>query len=152
MQVDPNSVWLRDTDKGTAYFPDKDGNFNLKEAGVKYFQDLEVEGPNQTTASVAASARMSGSTLILPQGEVMKCNTIPMMPPILYVQCCKSIIGCETCVNSWYQDEDALTKACPLCGLGRGYNETIILTGFDGFISEMQNLFFRSCSPSENNQ
>ena len=87
--------------------------------------------------------------------EVMKCkicHTIPMMPPILYAKCCKSIIGCDTCVNSWYQGEDALTKACPLCGLGRGYNETIRLMGFDGFISEVKNLFSRSPLPSENNQ
>ena len=35
--------------------------------------------------------------------EVLKCkicHAIPMMPPILYAKCCKSIIGCERCVNS----------------------------------------------------
>ena len=76
MQVDPDSVWLRDIDQGTAYFPDKDGNFNLKEAGVQYFQDLEVQGPNLTAASEAASGRMSS---ILPQGG----NSTAISPRIM---------------------------------------------------------------------
>ena len=66
---------MSDIDQGTAYFPDKDRNFNLKEAGVKYLQDLEVEGLNLT----AASARMSGSSLILPQGV----NSTAMLPPLM---------------------------------------------------------------------
>ena len=49
-QVDPEEVWLRDMDNGTAYFPSEDGSFNSKDSGVKYFQDLIVEGPNAGAA------------------------------------------------------------------------------------------------------
>ena len=43
--LDPEEVWLRDMDNGTANFPSEDGSFNLKDSGVKYLQDLIVEGP-----------------------------------------------------------------------------------------------------------
>ena len=45
IQVDPEQVWLRDLDTDTAYFPDSDGSFKLKESGVRYYQELIVEGP-----------------------------------------------------------------------------------------------------------
>ena len=84
--------------------------------------------------------------------DVLKCkicHTVPMRPPIIYAKCCKSIVGCEECMNSWYNGEDALTKACPLCGLGRGYNETMRIMGFDNFIKKVQNLFTGSANASE---
>ena len=44
LQVDPEQVWLRDMEDGSAFFPDSDGNFNLQSVGVQFFQDLEVMG------------------------------------------------------------------------------------------------------------
>ena len=76
--------------------------------------------------------------------EVLKCkicHSVPMKPPIIYARCCRSILSCETCVNLWYNGEEALTKLCPLCGQGRGYNETIRILGFDDFASTVQKLF-----------
>ena len=84
--------------------------------------------------------------------DVLKCkicHTVPMMPPKIYAKCCKSIVGCEKCINSWYNGEDALTKACPLCGLGRGYNETMRIMGFDDFIKKVQNLFTGPANTTE---
>lgn len=71
--MDPDQVWLRDLDTGTAYFPDSDGCFKLKESGVKYYQDLIVEGPaaiiptyNRPSISQQISS-VPGGTSNLPQ-------------------------------------------------------------------------------------
>ena len=85
-QVDPEEVWLRDMDNGTAYFPSEDGSFNLKDSGVKYFQDLIVEGPNARAAgnlgtpggpSQASSGSASNS---LSSGSVQQ---LPSLPPLI---------------------------------------------------------------------
>lgn len=66
-------------------------------------------------------------------GDCFKCSvcTGPIVPPVIVTKCCKTILGCETCVNSWYSGEDALFKTCPKCRASRGYNETMILRGLD---------------------
>lgn len=33
------------------------------------------------------------------------CHTLPIKPPIIVAKCCKSIIGCEDCINKWYGDK-----------------------------------------------
>ena len=43
------------------------------------------------------------------------CLRVPLSAPPIISKCCKTILGCETCVNEWYSGEDALTKSCPLC-------------------------------------
>ena len=52
-------------------------------------------------------------------------------------KCCKTILGCESCVNRWFSGNDALTKDCPLCRSERGYTETMLVRGLDGFLQEI---------------
>ena len=76
--------------------------------------------------------------------DVLKCkicHNVPMKPPLIYTRCCKAILGCETCVNMWYDGDDALTKPCPLCRQARGYNETLRILGFDDFSATIEKLF-----------
>lgn len=68
------------------------------------------------------------------------CHTIPCKPPLIISKCCKIIIGCEGCINSWYSGPDALTKSCPCCRHERGYNETMTLRGLDDFLVEIRQL------------
>ena len=49
-----------------------------------------------------------------------------------------TVVGCEKCVNEWYSGPDALIETCPSCHGERGYNETVLLRGFDDFITEVQ--------------
>ena len=42
------------------------------------------------------------------------CLTSPLNPPVVVTKCCKIILGCEACVNTWFMEEDALTKGCLL--------------------------------------
>ena len=64
------------------------------------------------------------------------CLGIPMSPPVVMAKCCKTIIGCEQCINRWYAVSEALTKSCPNCRVERGYSEIMILRGLDSFLTE----------------
>ena len=63
------------------------------------------------------------------------CHASPMTPPIIMAKCCRSIIGCESCVNRWYAGENTLTKLCPSCKAERGYAETLRLHGLDDLLT-----------------
>ena len=76
--------------------------------------------------------------------EVFKCkicHKTPMQPPLIYARCCRSIVGCEVCVNQWYEGEEVLTKACPLCVTGRRYNDMQQIHGFDNLTITIKSMF-----------
>lgn len=78
------------------------------------------------------------------------CLGIPVKPPAIVSKCCKTIIGCERCVNEWYSGSDALTKTCPSCRAERGYSETLILRGLDGFLLEAKKVI--DCEAGNDNE
>ena len=41
-------------------------------------------------------------------------------------------------MNEWYSGPNALIKTCPSCRAERGYNETMLLTGFDDFLTKVK--------------
>ena len=68
------------------------------------------------------------------------CHVVPVKPPVIITKCCKTVLGCSTCVNAWYSGQKALTKSCPKCRAPRGYNETMLLHGLDDFITKANSL------------
>ena len=58
------------------------------------------------------------------------CHEVPVKPPIIFAKCCKSILGCQTCVDEWYAD-GGLSKTCPACRSPRGLSETMQILGLD---------------------
>ncbi len=62
------------------------------------------------------------------------CASVPIKPPVIITKCCKSILGCESCVNAWYSGPEAPTKTCPKCRAERGYTETLLLQGLDDLL------------------
>ena len=68
------------------------------------------------------------------------CHRVPIKPPLIITKCCKTILGCEVCVNSWFSGTDALTKNCPTCRTDRGYNETMLLRGLDDFLAQIRSV------------
>lgn len=64
-----------------------------------------------------------------------------MQPPVVVAKCCKSILGCETCANSWYCGPDATTKMCPLCRAARGFSEIMILNGLHDFLRVLSEIY-----------
>ena len=57
-----------------------------------------------------------------------------IVPPVIFAQCCKSIIGCQICIDTWYRGDDGITQKCPLCGTGHALPETMRQHGLDDFL------------------
>ena len=68
------------------------------------------------------------------------CHSTPISPPVIFTRCCKSILGCEGCVDRWYSGEDGRSKTCPLCRAERAFNETGRLHGLDDFLVTVRSL------------
>ena len=68
--------------------------------------------------------------------ECKMCLKVPIRPLVIKSKCCKTVLGCEVCVNGWYSGSEALTKHCPACRAERGYSETMLLRGLDSFLIE----------------
>ena len=58
------------------------------------------------------------------------CQSITL--PAIFARCCRTIIGCQTCVDHWYRGESGLDKKCPLCRGDRGY--TCKISGLEDFL------------------
>ena len=73
--------------------------------------------------------------------DAFKCNICqhsPITPPVIFARCCKSIIGCQSCVDTWYRGDSGISKKCPLCGTERALPETMRLHGLDDFLQGIQ--------------
>ena len=58
-----------------------------------------------------------------------------MSPPIIFGHCCKSLIGCQACVDHWFRGDGGLMQqACPRCRTERAYAETCVVKGIDDFL------------------
>ena len=68
------------------------------------------------------------------------CQTTPICPPVIFARCCKSIIGCEVCINTWYRGEDGISRNCPRCRTERALPETMRLLGLDEFLKAIKPL------------
>ena len=68
------------------------------------------------------------------------CHSTPMSPPIIFSRCCRSILGCDVCVDRWYAGEDGRLKTCPLCRAERAFSETGRLHGLDDFLVTIRSL------------
>ncbi len=66
------------------------------------------------------------------------CQESPMKPPVIFAKCCKSILGCQSCVDTWYQGEEMQTRTCPKCRGDRAYVETCKLNGLDEFLEALR--------------
>ena len=72
------------------------------------------------------------------------CHSVPVKPPIFVTKCCKNMLGCQKCVNTWYAGPDAMLKTCPICRTDRGYNETIILRGLMEFLECIKKVYMEN--------
>lgn len=75
--------------------------------------------------------------------ETFKCSIClvsPISPPAIFGRCCKRIVGCQKCIDEWYQGEDRMSKRCPLCQGDRGFADSMILLGIEDFLTAVANL------------
>ena len=96
-----------------------------------------------------------GSSTTLPLGlkrlfrDTFKCHICQSVPrpPVIITKCCKQILGCQDCVNTWYSGPQATTKTCPMCRADRGCYETMILRG----LSDLMDSLGRLCGSEDDN-
>jgi rubrerythrin len=68
------------------------------------------------------------------------CHVTPITPPVIATKCCSTLLGCEVCVNRWYNGTDSLSKKCPYCNEPRGYASTYQFKGLDEFLAGVGNM------------
>ena len=109
---------------------------------------------SSVTASVKAIQRRIDSlfevdkSLAMPMAmrrhllETFRCHICreSMKPPIIFTKCCKYILGCQSCVNTWYGGGEGLDKPCPRCRTERAFGKTCQLKGMDEFLKMVGSL------------
>ena len=60
------------------------------------------------------------------------CHVTPAKLPLIACQACSTLVGCESCANTWYGN--GFNKKCPKCNTPRGLSKTFILKGFDNLV------------------
>ena len=115
-QVDDLNLWLDDVK-------------NIKEMLVKV---LSVTSSTKVPIALDSLFRDTFKCTI--------CAVVPIEPPIIASKCCKSILGCQSCVDTWFSGENACSKTCPKCRTERGYAETMRLNGFDELLKELKKI------------
>lgn len=69
------------------------------------------------------------------------CHAVPARPPVIVTKCCKNILGCQDCANTWYSGPEAMTRTCPMCRAERGCNETMVLRGLTDFMENVRKIY-----------
>jgi hypothetical protein len=61
----------------------------------------------------------------------------------MYACCCGSIVGCESCWDSWFRrngEKAMLTEKCPHCQTPRVFAKTQRMKGPDDFLEQIKDL------------
>ena len=69
------------------------------------------------------------------------CHGVPVKPPVIVTKCCRNILGCQECVNTWYSGPEAMTRTCPMCRAERGCNETMMLRRLTDFMETIKKIY-----------
>ena len=64
------------------------------------------------------------------------CHVTPAKLPLIACQACSTLLGCESCTNTWYGN--GFDKKCPKCNTPRGLSKTFILKGFDNLVHQLE--------------
>ena len=91
----------------------------------------DIKRKLELTFKVAAATRIPiGLQKLLADGFKCKICRAVIKPPVIASNCCKQLLGCDSCIKTWYQDSPT-TKNCPGCNKERGFSETMRLHGLD---------------------
>ena len=100
--------------------------------------DMKGSIADITTLSSKTKCPMALYRILRDTFQCKICRSVPMKPPVILMKCCKSIVGCDSCINNWFSGSSALTKSCPLCRAERGYSETMLIRGLDDFLEQVK--------------
>lgn len=62
------------------------------------------------------------------------CHASPIVPPVIFARCCRKILGCQVCTDTWYRQDDDMARTCPMCRAERAYSDTTTLRGLDDLL------------------
>ena len=96
----------------------------------------------ETLFSVSSSAKLplGIAATILTAFMCKICHSL-MKPPVIASKCCRSLLGCQRCVDEWYGGSEGISRSCLNCRRDRGYSETFVIVGLDEFLTSVQPLF-----------
>ena len=114
--------------------PDRDDEGGSNEEMKELLQSLHVKV--ESICSVAKDQHIPiGLRLALKEAFMCKiCHSAPLKPPMIISQCCRNVLGCQSCSNTWY-NEDTLSKSCPMCRSPRGFSYTMAMPPLDELIN-----------------
>jgi hypothetical protein len=87
---------------------------------------------------------ISYTTVKMANNDAFKCKicTSIMRPPVVLGKRCRSLLGCETCIGTWYDSGiEGLMRNCPNCSTPRGYDETMRVAGLDELLNSIRPLY-----------
>lgn len=61
-------------------------------------------------------------------------------PAVIYGRCCGSVLGCQPCIEAWFQGH----TNCPKCREEDGQSKTSVLRGFDDALANATTRFQRN--------
>lgn len=61
-------------------------------------------------------------------------------PTVIVGRCCESVLGCKSCIDTWFQSH----SYCPKCREEDGENKTSVLKGFDDVLARATTHFQRT--------
>lgn len=64
------------------------------------------------------------------------CVCLKVVSKVMVAGCCKRIIGCQSCIEQWFSDQDC----CPLCKAANSKDKAFLLKGMDEFIAVVSGL------------
>jgi len=67
------------------------------------------------------------------------CHVSPIEPPVIFARCCRRILGYQVCADTWYHQDDNMTRTFPMCRAERAYSDTKTLRGLDDLLSNLSN-------------
>ena len=118
--------------------------------------DSEPEGHGNQVLNEIKSLRrevqdvlaLSKTSKVPPGLKIMLTNTFKcsichgvIRPPVAYARCCQSILGCESCSDTWYSGEDRRKRSCPLCRRERAFSDTGRVHALDEFLDCVEVFF-----------
>ncbi len=62
------------------------------------------------------------------------CRASPIVHPVIFARCCRRILGCQVCTDTWYRQDADMARTCPMCRAERAYSETTTLRGLDDLL------------------
>ena len=121
---------------------DSDEDFSFTSKKPRGFNQGDIQIVNSEISEIKSILSLPlGVVKLLRDAFICKiCHVTPMKPPVIATKCCNSLLGCEECVNAWYDGAEGLSKKCPYCNEPRGYASTFQFKGMDEFLVGVKDL------------